>query len=52
MHEDGDFVIYNDNMPIWRTYSANVGKGPFEMIMQEDGNLVLYVYNFTLIYLN
>lgn len=39
MQHDGNFVLYGAEMPLWA--SGTVGKG-FRVIMQRDGNLVLY----------
>lgn len=42
MQSDGNFVIYDDSndKPLWSTGSG--GKGTSFMIMQPDGNLVVY----------
>lgn len=42
--EDGNFVIFEDSKLLWSTSTS--GKNGTKLIMQDDGNLVIYdVYN-------
>ncbi len=50
MQNDGNFVLYNDrgfssNNAVWDSKTSGKGQGPFRLIMQEDGHLVIYDRN-------
>jgi hypothetical protein len=40
MQNDGNFVLYGPNGPLWATYTH--GSANSRMVLQSDGNLVLY----------
>eukprot|EP01132_Coremiostelium_polycephalum_P009168 gene9168-11236_t len=42
LHPDGNLVIHENGRTVWTSDSANKGKSPHYLIMQSDGNLVLY----------
>lgn len=47
IQEDGNFVVYKTNnfLPsnaIWNSSTAGKGSPPYKLIMQKDGNLVIY----------
>lgn len=42
MQTDGNFVIYEEDTPIWHTQTNGQGVPPYRLAMQPDGNLVLY----------
>ena len=41
MQGDGNFVIYWRDRPKWASNTCNVGAGPYELALLNDGNLVL-----------
>lgn len=48
MQEDGNFTLSKDNKVLWST--GTEGKKGKKLIMQEDGNLVLYDLFLTVIW--
>jgi hypothetical protein len=47
LQDDGNFVCYNSNQFInqnafWATNTGGIGRGPFKLVPQNDGNLCLY----------
>jgi hypothetical protein len=47
MQNDGNFVLYVGNHwvhtnAVWSSNTYGKGKGPYQLIMQGDGNLVIY----------
>jgi hypothetical protein len=42
MQTDGNFVIYEENTPIWNTNTVGKAEEPYRLAMQPDGNLVVY----------
>ena len=42
MQADGNFVVYNQNNAVWASNTNGQGSAPFNLIMQSDGNLVVY----------
>jgi microsomal dipeptidase-like Zn-dependent dipeptidase len=41
MQADGNFVVYNQNNPVWASNTNGQGSAPFNLIIQSDGNLVV-----------
>lgn len=47
LEQDGELVVYmNDHFhqknAMWRSKSGGKGHGPYRLVMQDDGNLVIY----------
>jgi hypothetical protein len=42
LQHDGNFVIYHSNSPIWASGTGRPGDPGYRLVMQGDGNLVLY----------
>ena len=42
MQSDGNFVVYEDDTPIWNTNTVGGADAPYRLAMQPDGNLVVY----------
>jgi hypothetical protein len=42
MQSDGNFVIYQEDTPIWNTNTVGSADAPYRLAMQPDGNLVVY----------
>ena len=45
VQDDGNFVLYDNNRPLWASNTNNKGAGPFKLWMKDDENLVLYDKN-------
>ncbi|NDD83754.1 hypothetical protein EBZ38_05640, partial [bacterium] len=45
MQENGNFVFYVDEKPMWSSNTQNKGSGPYKLVMQDDCNLVVYDKN-------
>ena len=50
MQDDGNFVLlasshFHSKNAIWASKSHGKGKGPYRLVMQSDGNLVIYDSN-------
>lgn len=42
MQDDGNLVVYNDQGALWASNTWRQGKDTYELILQEDRNLVIY----------
>ncbi|KAL8111042.1 curculin-1-like [Apium graveolens] len=42
MQDDGNLVVYNDQGALWASNSWRQGRDSYELILQEDRNLVIY----------
>jgi len=43
IQNDGELVVYNqERIPLWKSKTGVPGVAPYTLILQDDGNLVLY----------
>jgi hypothetical protein len=42
---DGNLVIYGKTKAVWSTGTSGRGTAPYKLVMQGDGNLVIYDKN-------
>ena len=42
MQEDKDLVVYSNGASVLSTHTHGRGEGPARLVMQDDGNLVVY----------